>query len=523
MRLLSAVATLLLLLGISTNALAHASLISTEPRDGSMVAQAPKSVQLRFNEPVMPAVVRLIDAAGRVRDDATVHAVDETITIALPDGLPPGTQVISYRVISADGHPVGGAMVFSVGMPTATPDRQTNPDPVLAALIWLSRIGVYLGLFVGVGGVFFDAWIAANRARRMTTEAALWLGVFSVGVSQGCQGLDLLGLPISSMLTVAPWQAAIATSLWLSLQIAAAAMALGLVARRYATLGSARALSALAMIGVGVSLASSGHASTASPQWLTRPAVFLHGVGVAYWVGALLPLLALARDRTQTLLRVLHRFSRAAVPVVGSLVLTGLLLAIIQLESFHALIDTRYGAILSVKVALVAALLGLAALNRFRFTPAVAANAGDTRPLVRSIGIEFAIVVLILALVAGWRFTPPPRALASAPPLTLHIHSGKAMLQVLVSPGIAGIDTFVLQIMSGDAAPLQAKEVTLALSLPEKGIEPLEREAIRDTDGNWIVRDVPIPFAGRWRLRVDVLVSDFEKLTLEEELDVPAR
>jgi copper transport protein len=35
--------------------------------------------------------------------------------------------------------------------------------------------------------------------------------------------------------------------------------------------------------------------------------------------------------------------------------------------------------------------------------------------------------------------------------------------------------------------------------------------------------DVPIPFAGRWHLRVDALVTDFEKITLEDEFEVPAR
>jgi len=508
----------------ATTAFAHASLVSTEPSDGSIAAQAPKTVQLRFNEPVTPAVVRLIDAEGRARDDAAVSAVNETISIALPDGLPPGTQVISYRVISADGHPVAGAMVFSVGMPTGkSAAALTNPDPVLNSLIWLSRIGLYLGLFVGVGGAFFDAWIAPIRARRTTATAALWLGLVSAAMSLGCQGLDLLDLSIGSILTAVPWQVAIATSLGPSLLVAVAAMGLSVFAARSAALS--RAASALAMLGVGVSLASSGHAGTASPQWLTRPTVFLHGVGVAYWVGALLPLLALTRERTQVLLPVLNRFSRAAAPVVGVLVLTGLLLAIVQLESFRALIDTKYGWILSIKVALVVVLLGLAGLNRFRLTPMLASDPQPVRPLLRSIGIECAVVFGILALVAGWRFTPPPRALASAvrTPLALHIHSDKAMFQVLVSPGMAGIDDFVLQIMAGDAAPLQAKEVTLALSLPEKGIEPIERKAARDAAGNWTVRGVPLPFAGRWRVRVDALVTDFETVSLEDELDVPAR
>jgi copper transport protein len=524
MRLVAAAAALLLVVCGSNSALAHASLVATEPRDGSMVAQAPSTVRLRFNEPVTPAVIRVIDSNGTTRNDAAVHATDETIEITLPTGLPAGTQVISYRVISADGHPVAGSMMFSVGMGKAAAVPSSS-DATLGILIWLSRIGLYLGLFFGVGGVFFHAWTAELRTRSKPVAAALTLGLVSAVVSLGCQGLDLLGLPIRDVLTPAPWQAAIATTLGPSLILAAAAMGFGCLALRFPSAKAKRTLSALALAGVGLSLAASGHASTAPPQWLTRPAVFLHAIGLAWWIGALLPLTALALSPAQPLLPVLHRFSRAAVPVVGVVALTGLLLAFIQLESVSALTSTRYGWILCIKLALVVVLLALAALNRFRLTPALRSGSQNTRPLVRSIGFECVVVVGILALVAGWRFTPPPRSLTSAvsPPLALHIHSDKAMFQVLISRSRAGTDDFVLQIMAGDASPLQAKEVSLFLSLPEKGIEPMERKAARRADGIWTIRDVPIPFPGLWRVRVDALVTDFEKVTLEEELDVPAR
>jgi copper transport protein len=298
----------------------------------------------------------------------------------------------------------------------------------------------------------------------------------------------------------------------------------GIVARQSASSSVARTLSALAMTGVGLSLALSGHAATAPPPWLTRPTVFLHGVGVAFWVGALAPLVAMTWRPADGLLPVLHRFSRLAVPVVGVLALTGLMLAIIQLQSFRALIETPYGLILSVKIALVVALLGLAALNRFRCTPMLAVDPPNARPLLRSIVLECVVVAAILAVVAGWRFTPPPRALAASirPPLAIHIHSDHAMFQVLVSPGRVGTDDFVLQLMNGDASPLPAKEATLVLSLPERGIEPLERVAELGPDGYWHVRDVPLPYAGRWHLRIEALVTDFAKVTLEDDLNVPA-
>ena len=72
------------------------------------------------------------------------------------------------------------------------------------------------------------------------------------------------------------------------------------------------------MAGVGLSLATSGHAATAPPQWLTGPAVFVHGVAVAFWVGALAPLLAMARKQNGELLPVLLQFSHVAVPLVGA-------------------------------------------------------------------------------------------------------------------------------------------------------------------------------------------------------------
>jgi copper transport protein len=304
-----------------------------------------------------------------------------------------------------------------------------------------------------------------------------------------------------------------------------AAMAAGVVAQWRIPSGVGRALAALALAGVGLSLAASGHAATASPQALTRPAVFLHGVGVAFWIGALTPLVAMARRPIPALLPVLNRFSRVAVPVVAVLVLTGLTLAIIQLESFHALIETSYGLILSVKIALVVALLGLAALNRFHLTPGLALAPVRTGPLVRSMVAECAVVLAILAVVAGWRFTPPPRALAAAgrTPLAVHIHGDKATFQVLISPGRIGTDNFVLQLMSGDGSPLRAKETILILGLPERGIEPLERQATLGPDGNWHLRDVPLPYPGRWHMRIDALVTDFEKVTLEDEFDVPVR
>ncbi|KJC37398.1 copper-binding protein [Bradyrhizobium sp. LTSP849] len=519
MRLIAALATLLLLVGYSTGAFAHAALIAVEPASGSLLKSAPKEVDLRFNEAVTPGAIQLIDGAGRVRDDARVAISGESISVAMPPDLPQGTAVVSYRVISQDGHPVAGSVIFSVGAPTAT-KPPANADGGLNALIWLTRIGLYLGLFVGVGGVFFARWIAWSMAGMTVPRIALLAGLPSAVASLGVLGLDLLGLPPAALVTAAPWTISFATSAGPALLVAIAAMLLALMALGRAWY--ARALAVVAFAGVGLSLAMTGHAATAPPEVLTRPAIFLHGLGVAFWIGALAPLTVLVSRPTAATLPVLNRFSRIAMPVVAVLALTGLLLAIIQLEKLSALVETSYGLILSFKLALVLSLLGLAALNRFRLTPALAKDQKAASVLKRSILFECGAALGIFAVVAGWRFTPPPRTIVPETPLAIHIHTDKAMFQVLVSPGKAGIDDFVLQLMTGEATPLKAKEATLTLSLPERGIEPIERDAELGSDGYWHVRKVELPFAGRWHVRIDALVTDFEKITLEDELEIAA-
>ena len=526
MRLIAGLVTLLFVVCFASGASAHASLVSAEPADGSVLATAPETVQLQFNEPVTPAVISLIDASGKTRSDVVVHAIDQTITMMLPADLPRGTQVVSYRIVSADGHPVGGALVFSIGEMTVSPVTAAPTNSVLVSgLIWLARVGVYLGLFVGVGGAFFAAWIGQGADGGKAIIAALRIGIVSAVVSLGLQGIDLQNLPLTDIVTLAPWTSALATSLGPSLLIAVAAMAIAYFALWSRSIAISGVLTSAAMLAVGLSLVSSGHAATAPPFWLTRPSLFLHGVGVAYWVGALAPLMAMAWRRSASLPRALKDFSALAVPVVGVLVLTGLGLAVVQLESFGALIETGYGIVLLVKLTLVALLLGLAALNRFYLTAMVVADYRNTRPLLRSVVFEGVLAVGILAVVAGWRFTPPPRTLVAEvdAPLAVHIHTDAAMFQVLVSPGKVGSDNFVLQLMNGDASPLDAKEALLTVSLPARGIEPMERPATLGPDGYWHVRDVPLPVPGRWHLRIEALVTDFRKITLEDDLDVPAR
>src|SRR5262249_30515840 len=144
------------------SAWAHATLVRAEPADGAVMPRPPPTWTLTFNEPVAPLVVRLISPAGEPIVLAGVTAQDASVVVPLPVGLSTGTHALSWRVVSADGHPVGGTLILSIGAPSATPiaDAQGNAavNAAVRVALWAARLAVYLALFIGVGGVFFHAW-----------------------------------------------------------------------------------------------------------------------------------------------------------------------------------------------------------------------------------------------------------------------------------------------------------------------------------------------------------------------------
>lgn len=506
-------------------ALAHAALIGTEPADGAVVATAPAVLRITFNEPTAPLALALVTPEGERIALDRYRLDDATLAITAPDDLGEGTYVLTWRVVSEDGHPVGGSAVFSIGRPTpgggavaAAPE-----DRALQLAIWLTRVLLYAGLFLGAGGAFFIRWLGegAPASRRIVAVLAV-LGAVAAALSVGLQGLDALAVPLADLAQPVVWATGWATRYGTTAALAAAALALAVAA--LGVPGIAGRLAALAALGgVGLALAASGHAASADPRWLTRPAVFLHAVGITFWAGSLIPLAAALRQGGAPAGRILGRFSRAAPIAVLPLVASGILLAVVQLGHLSALWSTAYGRVLVVKLLAVAALLALAVVNRLRLTePARAGDAAAARLLRRSIAAELVLVAAVLGLAACWRFTPPPRALAAAAaaPAEIHIHTLPAMADVTITPGRVGTADVAIVVMTGEFAPLDPKEITLVLSEPAAGIEPIRRQARRAGDGSWRVDGLVLPLPGLWKLRLDVLVSDFDLVKLEGEVRI---
>lgn len=160
----------------------------------------------------------------------------------------------------------------------------------------------------------------------------------------------------------------------------------------------------LRVIGVVIALVGftlMGHTTTHSPRWLLALLLLAHLVVVAFWFGALVPLhLASSREAPSVAGAVIEAFSRAAVWIVPVLFVAGLILAAVLLGSLSGL-RTTYGALLVVKVAGFALLMGLASLNKWRLGPAVAsADARGSRAFRRSLDVEYLLIAAILSVTA---------------------------------------------------------------------------------------------------------------------------
>lgn len=168
-----------------------------------------------------------------------------------------------------------------------------------------------------------------------------------------------------------------------------------------------------AALGLTAAIAWTGHAGSTLGEIgnLHLAADALHLVAAAAWTGGLVPLAlllaavrrddtvasaSLARDATR-------RFSTLGIVSVATLMATGIVNTWILVGSFHALLDTEYGQLLTLKLVVFATMLAFAAANRSLLTPQLAVSSGNEpealRQLTRNSIIEIALGLLIFAIV----------------------------------------------------------------------------------------------------------------------------
>jgi putative copper export protein len=162
------------------------------------------------------------------------------------------------------------------------------------------------------------------------------------------------------------------------------------------------AVAVLGAVLAACALVLTGHTSVNPRRALLAPLLCVHLLVVAFWFGALAPLwLALAHEAPADAARVLRRFSALATWLVPCIALAGLAMALVLIGEL-AVLRRPYGLLLLAKLGLFGVLMVLAAINRWRFRPALeAAVPPARRALQRVIVAEYLLITAVLAVTAA--------------------------------------------------------------------------------------------------------------------------
>ncbi|MFJ3643670.1 copper resistance CopC/CopD family protein [Streptomyces sp. NPDC090108] len=380
-------------LGTAVPASAHAALRGTDPEDGTVIAHAPRHVTLTFTESVglLTDSFRVYDPGNhRLRTGAADHAPgrSDTARVTLPADLRDGTYTVAWRVVSADSHPVSGALTFSVGHRSAAitgVPAAPAEDGTTTRLYDIARYLAYLAVALLLGTAAFVAYCRPPSRSHLRPllltgggtlcASTVLLFLLRGPYEEGTSPLRAFGLSsLARTVTSRPGELLL---LRLALLLGAAVLALvlkrarGLLPRRWRRRVPRRdALAAGTVFAVLLSLtwAASEHASAGVQVPLAITSAGLHLLAMAAWLGGLAALLTTLRrassDPAALPPRVVLRFSRLAFSAVTVLVVTGVYQSWRGLGSWQALTGTTYGRTLLAKLAAVTLLLMAASWSR---------------------------------------------------------------------------------------------------------------------------------------------------------------
>ena len=413
-------------------ALLHATLLRSTPAANSRLAQPPDTIRLVFSEPVVPGVsqISLIDAAGNARllqvsgDPRNVR-----VLIGRAGPINRGKHTVSWRILSADGHPIAGSFSFfvessSAGIveptpsstaqilpesatgdtlptPASTPATSETSIPLLASVLRGAGLGAFMA---GVGLLFFG--VTAGDRRKLAPRVMI---VRLTGIG----AILLVGHLFAWLLHISPTHdlsGSFIASVFDSMVGQTELLRVALALLAFLAIALARR-EVLAVVFGGACLLVSGaigHPAAIQP-YLSIPAKMAHLVSASLWLGGLLWLVWLSRCDEIACRAEARRVSSVALIAVIAIFLTGSLETLLFINSPGDLIHAVYGRLVLLKLLGLVLLVGAGAYNRFALVPRLD-EPGATTKLSRSVRNEIVIVSMVILIGGFLGYVPTPPA-----------------------------------------------------------------------------------------------------------------
>jgi copper transport protein len=510
---------------------AHAFLVKASPAADSTWQTSPSEVRLTFNERLEKQLyaVEVISPSGNSVTSA--HAIISTdqkeLSLPLPK-LDDGYYTVTYRVISADGHPVSGAYVFTAGQPAA--GSSPFADPLLSANphsghgshgqieFWAVRIFYYAMLLFLSGWTLWSVVFRGERAEirglhRYWSRHLLWfylIAAAGVGLLQVSDIFsDIHWADVMTLLT----KTAVGVSWSLSILLALAGL---LFLQRFRSFDAIWAVLLLAVKSI------SGHAMAFDTPVRTVLLDFLHLVAAAIWAGGLFYLIVVGYKHPDARSRFLPVFSRAAMWSIIVLVVTGALSLLFFIPKPAYLLYTSWGIWLLAKMFLVLCVIVTGVLLRrgMRKRP-------EATPL-RLLRLDFALMLLITGIVGIFTFLNP---FPANEPLHWHVMGEKIHMTAEISPNAPGTNDFSVQVWLPESSAAPKRVQLLLTSLDKEGRGPIE---VPIAEGSAVSKQPDLftgfhrydysasgpylSFPGRWKVQVRVLDAEDNETAYEKEM-----
>jgi copper transport protein len=520
----------LALAGYLPSADAHAQLLKTTPAAGFQSDQSPASVEILFNERLDPGGARLsvLDQKSHTVTSADPERIEQGkgLRLALPK-LGEGHYTVSYNVISADGHPVSGAYVFTVGHPAPLPDAgQLDPHTLVGHvhnhgggtaltdrgfLVYASRILYYAGLLGTAGLVLWSLYRGASPLVREVRERWIALaGKYTLLSTLAYVVISLMDLgqgePIQDWLRILT-----GTTIG---KLYMAELLLALAAPLLAGLGSSgRLFWAAVFLFIE---AWSGHAAAFAPQAYTIGLDFVHLTAASLWGGGLVLLLAVwLRERPEAG-RFALAFSRLALYSFLVLWVTGVLSTLALLPSLDYLLYTVWGKWLIAKAA-VSILVAVAALLMRRRL------GKGTLPQGVLLKTDVGFLAIIVFIVGVFTYQSP---LPANEPLHYHEMGTDMHYTLRITPNTPGDNSFTVKVWLPEKSGTPKRVVLRMLPLKRDNVGYIEVpvKAYKDEEFDAYTgyakfayqADGPyLPFAGEWKAQVRVTDAEDNEMVRE--------
>jgi copper transport protein len=521
---LAMVAVAVLFFSIPELASAHAYIVKSNPSENEILSTSPDKVSIEFDEMIQASFysMQVLDMKGNKvsKSNGKINATNAKILETnLKKELPKGVYSINWRIVSSDGHPIDGVIPFQIGegspSKTLLKSKTIGYVPKLDLIIirWIQYICG--AVFVGLG--FFYLTVYPREKLQNTAIEKRYKGIMNISYVFLWLSI-LISLPMQTTIEVnVSWLNAFDVSLlrdmamktlfgkvWIVEVILLLLLLLTIKRTKKFFWWTTFVLGACLFLAKAIT----SHAVSTKDLLVAIEFDFLHLLSASVWIGSLVAmviLLPLKREEEGKIIfqQMIRKFFTWGKICVFLLAISGVYLGLKYVPTWHALFNTNYGRVLTIKMVLFIIMLVLAWMNSLK------RRQGEIR---KTLWGEVAAGIMVLGIVVI--LTNLPTASSSMGPFKkTNQLENKDEVTLKIGPNVIGQNTFEVILKDKSGKPLKDLE-QVSLTFTSRNMDMGDNTvAIQKTaDGKYKIKGMYLNMAGPWQVHVHALTKSLEAI-----------